>query len=88
MTLEEFKKIMNDDDIKTIIFKIEYDSTLVGLNLMAKYLPKNCIQGADHDVLYGAVAEDLIKAGLTRDDAIKLKELNWMIEDDCLQSFV
>lgn len=87
MTLEEFEEIMEDESIKTIIMEIEEDSALAGLNIIAKYLPKKGVCGADHDVIYGACASDLAPH-ISKEDAIKLKELNWMIEDDYLQSFV
>jgi hypothetical protein len=88
MTVEEFEKIMDDESIKTIIVDIEECSTFAGLKVITKYLPGAGISGADHDIVYSANVSDLIEAGITREDTIKLKELNWMIEDGYLACFV
>ncbi len=88
LTLEEFEKIMNDDSIETTILNMEENSALVGLNLIAKYLPNEGIAGANHDIIYGADIEDLINAGITIEDTIKLNELNWFVDDGCLQKHV
>ena len=88
LTITEFEDIMRDERIKTIIVEIEKDNALEGLKIIAKYLPKSGVEGASHDVIWGAGVEELVIAGITKEDAIKLKELNWMIDDDSLACFV
>jgi len=81
MTEEKFKKIMKDDDIECIIGDIEENNALMGLNLITKYLPKSGIEAAEHAIIYGPNIEDLVEAGITEEDAIILKSLNWMIDE-------
>ena len=78
MTPEEFETLMDSDyDSKYI----DDDNAFVGLQIIRKYLPKSGIEGADHDVIYSASVEKLLEAGITKEDAIELRRLNWMIED-------
>jgi hypothetical protein len=89
MTRERFQEIMEDDsDIKLSRYK--KNRALLGLNLMAKYLPNSGVEAADHDIIIGADIDPLLKAGLTEEDAIELRKLNWMIHDsgDCMACFV
>ena len=78
MTFEEFETIMEGDDD---LMNIDDDNAFVGLQIIRKYLPKSGIEGADHDVIYSASVEKLLEAGITKEDAIELRRLNWMIED-------
>ena len=78
MTFEEFEKIMEGDDD---LIHIDDDNAFVGLQIIRKYLPKSGIEGADHDVIYSASVEKLLKAGITEADTIELRRLNWMIKD-------
>ena len=78
MTPEEFETIMEGDDD---LMNIDDDNAFVGLQIIRKYLPKSGIEGADHDVIYSASVEKLLEAGITKEDAIELRRLNWMIED-------
>lgn len=81
MTEERFREIMNDDDIKTE-FPIE-DNALAGLNIIAKYLPLEGICGADHDVIYSVDVDEIVNAGITEEDALTLRIINWHIDEDC-----
>ena len=83
MTKERLIEIFDDADL-------EYGITgriLKGLQIIAKYLPdKEVIESAEHDTIYLASGDDLIKAGLTEADAIELARL-WFDYDeelDCL----
>jgi hypothetical protein len=87
LTIKEFEDVMNDDSIECIILEIEEESTLAGLNIIAKYLPKSGVEGAMHDQIWGCEVEALVIAGITKADAIKLSSLNWFIEEDSLSSF-
>jgi len=58
------------------------DNAYKGLQILAKYTDK-LIQGAEHDIIYSEDIDVLIENGLTENDAINLRKLNWMIEDGC-----
>lgn len=63
-------------------------SALLGLNLIAKYLPGSGIGGAEHDQIYACGVNELLVAGITEEDAIALRKLNWFIDEDSLATFV
>ena len=92
MTQEKFLEIFNDEDNK-IKRKWDGDNALQGLLILAKYIDptkKDIICGADHDIIYGPEISDLVDGGITEEDVIKLKSLNWGLSDDnyCLTCFV
>ena len=83
MNEERFLEIMNDEDIGGVGLMAEKGCNAVkGLLIIQKYLPLKGIEAANHDVIYSANVADLIKAGITEDDAIELRRQNWMTEDD------
>lgn len=82
MTTERLIEIMQDEEIQTVFHK-DADNALLGLNIIAKYCPKRGIEGADHDVIYAVDADELAEAGITEEDAIKLRTMNWMYDEDC-----
>ena len=88
MNAEEFKKIMDDDTVSPNFPK--EDNALIGLNIIAKYLPYSGVQAAEHDIIYACDVEELVNAGLTEEDARRLRDINWMIDDDsdCLACYV
>jgi len=66
------------------------DNIFLGLQIIAKYIDptkKIIVGAAGHDIIYATDVEDIINAGLTIEDAVKLAKLNWMIEEDCLAHF-
>ena len=79
MTEEKFLSIMEDESIET---DWRGCNATQGLLIMQKYLPEKGIAGAGHDAIWGSNIEDLIDAGITEEDVIKLRKLNWMVEDD------
>ena len=79
ITEERFLEIMNDESTQTNF--PEGDNALMGLNIIAKYLPNKGIEGADHDVIYSVDIDEIVNAGITEEDTKKLKEINWGIED-------
>lgn len=89
MNIEEFRLIMTNDNIKTK-FPEGRDNALVGLNIITKYCPKSGIDGAGHDIIYSVDVDEIVQAGITKEDTIKLKEINWMIDEDgdCLACYV
>jgi hypothetical protein len=79
MTLEQFKTIMlMDSDPSTF----DDDCAFLGLQIIRKYCPKEGISGADHDIIWSVDIKDLVDAGITDDDAIQLRLMNWMIWDN------
>jgi len=80
MTLERVLEIFKEDSG----WNFPRNNAMIGLQLISKYLPleEASIRGADHDIIYSVFPEKLLVAGLTEEDAMKLRELNWMIEDE------
>lgn len=87
MTREQFEKIM---DGYSNLSAYEENNALLGLKIIAKYLPKCGIEGAEHDIIYSVDVDELLEAGIAEADAIELRNLNWMIDDesDSLACFV
>lgn len=56
-------------------------NVFLGLKIITKYLPKQGIEGADHDVVFSSTLTDIVAAGITEEDAIKLRKLNWMVDE-------
>lgn len=76
MTEERFIEIMEGDSGDW-----EGDNAYQGLQILSKYT-SNLIQGARHDAIYSENIDTLIEAGITEEDVIKLRDLNWMVEDE------
>ena len=76
MTEERFIEILKGDSSGVG----EGCNALAGLKIIAKYLPKRGVEGADHDVIYSVGVREIVEAGITEEDAEKLRELNWMVE--------
>ncbi len=89
MTEERFMELMADVTTGGAdLGKIEADNALMGLMIILKYLPKKGIEAAQHDVVYGASVEDVIEAGITEEDTVRLRRLNWIVDEDFLACFV
>lgn len=88
MNIEEFEEILNDDDEGVSLLSQKGCNTMKGLLVIIKYLPQAGISSASHDVIYSAGISDLVEAGITKEDAIYLREQNWMIEGGAMACFV
>lgn len=64
----------------------EGDNAYQGLQILAKY-NSNIIIGAEHDIIYSLVVDDIIES-LTEEDAIALRKLNWMLDREQFACFV
>lgn len=64
----------------------EGDNAFKGLLILSKYTD-NLLRGASHDMICGPSIDDVIEK-LTEEDAIELRKLNWMFEEDCFCCFV
>jgi cell division GTPase FtsZ len=76
MTREELEEIFEDEDTSW-----EGDNAFQGLQILSKYTDE-LIVGANHDIIYSADVDKVLEAGLTKEDAMKLRKLNWMIEEN------
>ena len=85
MTEERFQELMEGD---SALNEYEQDNALLGLNLIAKYFPNKGIGGADHDIIYSVSEDEIIAAGITEEDVIELRRMNWIIDQDYLACFV
>ena len=89
MTYDEFIEIFDDEEISgSLLSGLDGDNAMIGLNLIAKYIKGRVLQSAEHDVIYSATVEELVEAGITKDDAEYLSRINWAIEDGSLICFV
>jgi hypothetical protein len=89
MTIERLEEIFSDENLSLVDWT--GDNTYQGLQIIAKYIDPNnntIITGAEHDVMYSVEGEYLIDAGLTEEDAIKLRDLNWSYYDGGLFCYV
>lgn len=77
MTRERLIEIMKTGDVT----EWQGCNALAGLNIIAKYLPNSGIEGAEHDEIFAATISSILEAGLTEEDAVKLRKLNWMIDE-------
>lgn len=83
MTKEEFLKVFESEETSW-----DGDNCYQGLQIIAKYT-KNIVQGAGKDEIWSEDIDNLIEAGITEEDAEKLRLLNWGIQDgDYLYCFV
>lgn len=88
MKQEDFEAIFENEDTNW-----EGDNVMQGLLIIAKYidpLKEHTMIGVGHDILYSVDVDAIIEAGITKKDAEKLRELNWMISSEygCLSCFV
>ena len=84
MTEEELELILEEAGT----CNLEGCNIRLGLNIIAEYLPERGVEAAEHDMIYSAEVEEIIEAGLTVEDAKKLRDLNWMISEEALAHFV
>ncbi len=84
MNYEQFEEIMNKD------FETSWEgcNVFLGLEIIRKYLPGEGIQGAHHDLIHSVSIDEIIEAGITENDVIRLVELNWMNDGECLACYV
>jgi len=88
MTEERLREIFEEDSFTR---ELKGDTALQGLNILAKYFPdKTVLRAAGHDIIYSCDLNEIIAAGITEEDTLELKRLNWILdtEVDCLVCFV
>ena len=79
MTREGFVELMGEEDYSS---GWEGCNVFSGLEIIRKYIPGAGIEGADHDIVYSVDIDKLVEAGITEEDTMKLRGLNWMVEDN------
>ena len=86
MTRKELDKIMDGDSDRDAYRG--KSRVLLGLNMIAKYIPCPEISPA-HDIIYVCPIDELLNAGLTEADANELRKMSWMIDSefDCFAIF-
>lgn len=90
ITEERVYEILKDIENK-YLSKWEGDNAIQGLLILAKYIDptKNTILGAaEHDIIYGSTISEAVEAGITEEDVIAMRRLNWMEEYDSFACFV
>jgi len=88
MTNEEFEAVFKSEETDW-----KGDNAFKGLQIIAKYIDidhNNIIGAAGHDIIYSSDIDEIVEAGITEEDAIALRKLNWMIDSecDCLACFI
>lgn len=88
ITRERLEQIFEDKETNW-----KGDNAFQGLQIIAEYFDiknKTILAAAGREVIYSVDVDEAIEAGLTEEDANKLAELNWMIDEDfdCLACFV
>ena len=83
MKSEDFYKLFSDEDYCNM--DSNGDATFRGLVIISNYIDtsKNRIIQSGHDVVYSSDISELIEAGISEEDANKLKEDNWFIDSEC-----
>ena len=77
MTEKELIEIVNNKI--GIVFEKEYN-VCQGLNIIRKYCPDSDIEYGEHCVIGSVFISEIVEAGITKEDAIKLRMSSWMID--------
>jgi hypothetical protein len=85
MNYDQVEEIFQDESIKRDL----PFSVFLGLEILRKYIPNADIAAAAHDIIYCSVdVEQACNAGITKEDIINLRRMNWIIDEDCFAKFV
>lgn len=63
------------------------DNIFQGLQIMAKYVKGTLINGAEDGQIFAVSVSELVSAGITEGDVLKLRKLNWEILNGQLVTF-
>jgi hypothetical protein len=88
MDINEFIEIIDDEENCGKKLLDVGCNAVEGLKIIQKYVPDKGITAAKHGIIYSVDVETLFKAGITKEDAIELNLLNWLIEQNHLACFV
>ncbi len=88
ITKKEFVEIFKDEETTW-----DGDNAFQGLLIIKKYFDiykTDIITGASHDEIFSVDVDVLIESGITKEDAKRLRKLNWMYGEycNCLSCFV
>ena len=90
ITIEFVEEIFGEDSTIETKFPVG-DNAFLGLQIIAKYIDpsKNTIIcGGGHEVIYSVDGQDLLDAGITKEDLETLARWNWSYEDEYFHCFV
>ena len=79
---DELVSIMNNYDSVMSDMIACKDCALEGLNILDKYTDKGVLVGANKEVIYSIKVSTAVENGITRAEVLRLKALNWMLEDE------
>ena len=83
MTVDEFENLLDSGILKigqTVVSN--EDPVLVGLNIIAKYFPHQCVViNAGKRKVISVKVKDLVQAGITETDAKILDRLGWYTDE-------
>ncbi|GGG61358.1 hypothetical protein [Hymenobacter glacieicola] len=85
MTLQELEEIFEQEPT----MPSGIDRTFEGLKILSKYTDE--VVGAPaHDIIYSIDVDTALEAGLTKEEAVLLRQYNWGISEeyDCFYKFV
>ena len=82
MKREQLIEIMSNEDGDISVMRACKCNALEGLNILSKYTDRSVLRGAKHDVIHSIDIDTALDAGLTDYDIFRLRDLNWMIEED------
>lgn len=86
ISIDEAKAILADDENDEFTYGV--DGAFEGLILLKKAHPEgDVITCAEHDQIWSFELEETLPK-LSRDELIRLRELNWFLDDDAWSYFV
>ena len=87
LTLARVQEILSEEDLPDL--DRYYDNAYQGLQIIGKYFPnKVLIVGAKRDIIFSVAIEEAIEAGITEEDVIELRRMNWMEDYESFACFV
>ena len=64
-------------------------SVFLGLEILRKYFHDADVEAAEPDIIYSSVNLQMAEyANISKEDIIKLRRMNWMIDEEYFASFV
>ena len=84
MNLSKLIEIMKEDAPLNLKSK---DSILEGLQILSKYSNNSTLKATEHEILYSISPQESIDNGITEEDVVQLKGLNWMLHEEAFACF-
>lgn len=87
ITIGEIEEIFEGERDDSF-FDLKDSNDFLGIQFIRKYIPTAGVCSAEHDIIYCVTTDDLVEAGVTKEDALQLFNLNWIIEGGYLACYV